>query len=926
MIILLLFLFPIITFTQSHDLLPSNIYNISYQTNFLLKNNSSNHPIINDSKLQKLLSFFQKKRYNIFLKESAQFIKKNPLNSFSNELSWLRGHALLQEDNDNEAQQQLLLLTNLSNIEIKHRALLDLTQIALNKTNYPSALTYLDSIYNSPLGSPYKEIAHTKQIHIYFLENSIIKAQKTLKSFENLYPNSSYLPDLRYLFALAEFLAGNMTTARTYANKFLSESNNLLMIRLLAELDIQEQQYPEALKQFIALTQTNNQFYNEALFKAALLQKHLKEYTNAFDSLTKISKYYKKSPFYDRALKELADINILLKNYDDALVYYLRESGYQDTRQAFALLKIAEINFLKTNTTTLRRVADRIQKKFPYSAYANESLYWVGRSYILDKEFKKSIAIFDSYLIREPQSPKKEEILIFLGYAYSNIDNQAKARTYFQTIINESSNDSLKRKALIGLGKSYYSNEPKRSLEYFDRVWKIWPTASESAQALYYSGATRYNLQINTQALKNFCQLNKDFPNSSFYEDSLLAIAKLEFKLENFQNIININNIPLTEKNKEQVSEFKELQARSFFRIGDYKKALPLFQESLKLTKNKDRQVDLFLAEGSTLRGLGQHREAVKNYERYLKATKKSEEINELTEILWTEIIYSYLEIPNISRAEKTALFVAKKFSNSVQLVDIFFKLADEFFSEKKYKDAAQYYQKIRSFPFIDTLTAADALLREAWSLDYSKDPSTQKSFELFLTNYPDHFGVPDIMNRLAELQEKTDPIKSKQLRTQIIAQYPTSPEAEEARLYFLDQINSSYSIDDFYQVLSKTTDLGLKAKYLYKLGIKMEEEGKIDEAIQIFKDIHSLRDSVHGADSLLRAGNALVEQKKYEEALKLYINIIAQYDEKYYPVSLNQIIQIYLYLEQYDNAERFKKRLIDQFPESQESKQWLKA
>ena len=305
------------------------------------------------------------------------------------------------------------------------------------------------------------------------------------------------------------------------------------------------------------------------------------------------------------------------------------------------MLKIAEIYFLTTNTLATRRTADRIQSSFPYSAYANESLYWVGRSYLLDKEFKKSIQIFDDYLIREPQSPKKDEIMIFLGHAYANIDNQAKARGYFQEIINNSPNEYLKRQALIALGRSYNINEPKRSLEYFDRVWKVWPTAKESDQALYYSGANRYNLRLNTQALDIFKQLVTNFPNSKFYQDAQLAIVKLEFKAENFNALLDINDIPLTVNNREIVSEFKELQARSFFRIGEFDQALSLFQESLKLTDNKNRKVELFLTEASTLRALNRHDEAVQKYEKYLNAIKNSGEINDLEEVLWAEIAFS---------------------------------------------------------------------------------------------------------------------------------------------------------------------------------------------------------------------------------------------------------------------------------------------
>ncbi len=921
--VLLIILFPIFTFAQSYDPSPLGLPPYKEDISYLLDN--ATVPPRQRVYLKKLFSLFEQKRYDVFLKESALLSKKQDIPSFSNTLTWLQGHALIQQDNIIEGKSQLLALTNSDNLDIRHRALLDLFQVELENKNYGEASSYLGLINNSPVDSPHKEIAHTKLIHLTFLLNDMNKAQKQLLEFEKLYPNSPYLPTLYYFFTLNEFSQGTAHKTREYAQKVLAKDNHLPIVRLLAELEIQEKNYAKSLEYFLTLASTHNTYSDEAIFKAALLQKHLQDYESAYKNLTKLTKYYKKSPYFDRASEELADINILLQNYDAALTYFLKESGYRDTRQAVALLKIAEINFLKTNAIATRRAANHIQKRFPYSSYANEALYWVGRSYVLDEEYEKSIDVFDDYLLREPTNPKRDEILIFLGHSYAKLDKQAQARSYFQTIVSDSKNNSLRRAALLGLGQSYSIDEGRRSLEYFDRVWKTWPDSPEADRALYYSGAMRYNLQMNKDSLKNFRQLTNDFTASPFYEDSQLAIAKLEFKLENFKNISNIDDIVLTKDNKELVSEFKELQARSFFRLGDYQKALPLFQESFKLTSNKQRQTDLFLAEASTLRALGDHAQALKNYERYINALKNTDGINELEDVLLAEIVYSYLEIEDVGKAEETALYIEKTFPKSTQIVAIFFRLADEYFSKEKYKNAALYYNKTRALSANPSISG-DALLREALSLDYSKDKDAEKTFEMFLKDYPNHFGTTDIMSRLSILQEKSNPSNSILLKNRIIDKYPDSPEAETSRLYFANQIGNNAPIEDFYSALSLTKDLRLKAKYLYKLGTKLESEGQIEESIQIFKDIHATRDPVHGADALFKAARSLALQKKYEESLGLYINIISQYDEKYYPPALDNIIQVYMAMDQLENAARFKKRLIEQFPNSKESKKWVNS
>ncbi|MGL4676875.1 MAG: tetratricopeptide repeat protein [Brevinema sp.] len=905
LIIIMLMLLPCLS--QSYDSALLQILDLDQENIF-----SNTHK----QQFNNIIQIFQQKRYNLFLKEINQF---QPLND---SLLLLKGIALMQENDLSQAETILKSLTTHQNLEIRHQALLYLYQSSLNQNNITSAKQILQIVHNSPIGSPYKEITHVKLLYLSLQQQEARQSQILSQSFEALYPNSIHISEIQYFTALNNISLGRIDKAKKYAESVLKTQTNIQIQRLMGEIFLQENNIPKALSYFLPIAEQYNPYQDEALYKSALLYKQQKNFQEAHHLLNILLNYHKNSSYAARATAELAYLNILLKNYDDALIYYLRESNGDDRQKANALLKITEIHFLKSNTTAVKRTTDRIQSLFPYSAFANESLYWLGRSYLLEKNYTNSIQNFDKYLTREPQSPKKDEILIFLGHSYANIGNHTKARNYFQQIINDSSNEQLKRQALIGLGKSYSTHEARRSLEYFDRIWKIWAGTPESIQALYYSAAIRYNLRMNNESLSLFKKLAQEFPESSFHPDTTLAIAKLEFKSENFNNIINKESF--TSDNPELLSEFKELQARSFFRIGQYEKALPLFKESSLLTKNQTRKTDLFLAEASTLRALGQHKEAVKNYEQYLKALEKTGEINNLQELLWSEIVFSYLEIQNMTKAEKTTAYIQSKFPQSTYLSDIYFRLADEYFAKEIYPKSSQYYYQAR-LSSTNELSKSEALLREGWSKYYAKDPQTQESFELFLRQYPKHIGIPDITLKLAELYSlKNDPRDRILLQT-LIQNYPDSHEAEKARIFFAQRLNIQNNINEFYEALATTQDKRLKAKYLYTLGLKFKEANNFNEAIQIFKDIHTLRDPIHGADALFLAGDLLFQQENYQDSLKVYINIIAQYQEEHYPKALDRIIQTYILLEEYNNAEKFKERLITQFPNSKETQRWLR-
>lgn len=910
LIILALFNSAII-FSQEYSFLSVpdiGLPSIDYSTN----NNFTNFNI--------LIQSFQQNRYSLFLKELKTFRLQQPNYYQSNELNLLEGIALFQEKQFNQSRDILKNLTNINNKEISHQALLYLFQIAEDKGE--NGRPYLQIIQKAPLNTPYKEIAHIKLIYLLLQNKEFQLANILAQSFEKLYPQSLYLDELQYFIALNNLHYGHIAKARIYANNVLSRRTNIKIQRLLGELALQENKVEEALSYYLPISQTYNQYQDEGLYKSALLYKKQEKYQESHRLLSQLLDYHQRSPYIERAFTEFANINIALKNYDDALLYYLQESRKTGKDKAYALLKITEINFLKSNTTAIQRTVKRIQDEFPYSSFANEAIYWIGRSYLLEKNYPESIKNLEEYLTREPESTKKDEIRIFLGHAYANIDNQPKARSYFQSIINESRNEKLKRQALLGLGRSYSLNESKRALEYFDRVWKVWKNAPESEKALYYSAAIRYNLRLNKEALGLFKDFTDKFPESRFLPEANLAIAKLEFKSENFTEIINMNQIPLTANNREQVSELKELQARSLFRIENYEDALKSFQDSSLLTTNSLRKTDLFLAEASTLRSLGRHKEAVENYEQYLKSSDETTYTNELTELLWAEIAFSYLEIQNTTKAEETLEHIKTSYPNSKYITDIYFKIADEYFSKEQYKKSAYYYAETR-YSTKDKNTQSEALLREAWSRSKFQDPQTTQIFELFLQQFPNHFGVPDIKLKLAKQLTKQKNTNNIALRHEIINKYPDSLEAEEVRNYFADQFNNKTSIEEYQLALSETKDKKLQAKYLYKLGKKFLNEENIEKALLTFQKIHNFKDPELGALALFEIGDILLQRKEYQKSLQTYVNIIAQYDEKFYPKSLDKIIQTYILLEDIENANKFKARLITQYPDSKESKKW---
>lgn len=865
------------------------------------------------------LAYFERGQYLFFLNELQLWKTRNPYR-YTNEISWLEGHALLQVDRIQEAKNILLSLTNSSNIEIQQRALYDLAGMHFRENKIPEALKYLQTIQNAPPSSVH-EAALVQMITILLQQKNYSKAQTEIIHFSNLYPSSAYINELYYLLAFRHLLDGNVKKAEEYSLAITRTKENILVQRLLAEIALQKKDYLKAIQYFQLLTTNNNRFQDEARYKLALIYKLQKDYHSAEQNLKILINYFPYSGYQERAKAELASVYTLLRKYNEALNYYRYESAYKGERKAKALLKITELYFLKGDTPAALRAARRVQKEFPYSSYANEALYWIGRAYMQDKRFQKSIDVFNSYLIREPVSPQKDEISIFLGHAYANINNKTEARRHFQNIVRDSTNNLLKQNALLGLGRSYsVDNQPGRALEYFDLIWKTWPDAEIGDQALYLSGVVRYNLRQNKEAVNNLSRLTNRYPDSAFRNEALLVLAKLQFKAENFDQVKDIANLTSVQ-DKEMLSEIKELLARSEFRLGNFESALTNFQDAAKLTRNSQRLTELLLAEASTFRNLGRHKAAVKLYEKYLNSLDEKKEISQLQDLFWSEIILSYIEAKEYNKAQEALNYFSANFPSSKYLGEIYFKLADERFTQRDYKKAAFLYRSVRE-KGNDKNLHSEALLREAWSLSFPDELSAESLFREFLAAYPNHAAVPEVLIKMAELQDiKGNNLAAQKFREELVDRFSSSLEAEKARIFLAARFDRNDSEEIYRKAIAQYSDKKLKAKILQRLADKLESEKQDLKMLSILMEIHELRDADLGADAALKAAKLYLIMGDGKKSLPIFVSIVTDYDQKYIPDALLGIIESYLLMNDFASAQKIAIRIFEQYPNSRQAR-----
>jgi tol-pal system protein YbgF len=71
---------------------------------------------------------------------------------------------------------------------------------------------------------------------------------------------------------------------------------------------------------------------------------------------------------------------------------------------------------------------------YPASEYSDNTQYWLGEAYKINREYDKARRAFNKVLDLYPTSPKVPDALLKLGYIELELQNPAKARDYLTRI------------------------------------------------------------------------------------------------------------------------------------------------------------------------------------------------------------------------------------------------------------------------------------------------------------------------------------------------------------------------------------------------------------------------------------------------------------------------------------------------------------
>lgn len=692
---------------------------------------------------------------------------------------------------------------------------------------------------------------------------------------------ASEASDLKFIDNL--YRERNFSQAMTSSERFLTiypNSRNKNNVReKLAKLYFLNKNYDKAIRQFKILDADTKYLSNDE-YKYYLARCY------ALTAQAKTALFYKNtiksSSLKEKTEFELANDLLTTKDNKNASIIFSNIVNKRNKYYSEALFSLGIAYFNDGNYAKAYQVLTMTNQNNDMTRYMRAaSLYKLNR---VDEAAK----FFENILANEEKTNYDDKAILNLIEIYSNARNKEKVNYY----INLIEGTDLHKKAMLMLGDYFASNQD------YDKALKQYAKSDDSSnpKLIYNSAYSLYKLGKYREALEKFESLR----DSNYYNQAIYYIFAIEYKLKNYQKIIDnkdiMKRVVLTQTDNDNINT---IIANSAYQLGNYKlskdyygrlfaintKAENLFRVILldsqmldiadlenrfrqyrnKFPNDKQYKKDIYLYTAEAYYKTGNAERAIEIYKEYLDEDNNFEILSALLLTLMEEKRYDEMEFYLANVQDETKLQYLKGISAM---------------GLGKHDEAENFFQQAK-----DNLHG---------TMNYKLEINRLRNFFL-AAKYESAIRVGEAAIQNTKIQENT--VIYQEILDKIALSYFRLENYEKAREYYRKISNiagydlySKYQIADSYYneknyALAKEKFLELKNsypesfygeqahyRYIAILGFEKNKEAYEEEKNKFLsKYSNSKFSSSLESDNLLKKDPVIPEDEKlFKEAKKL--------------------------------------------------------
>ncbi|MBC7946656.1 MAG: tetratricopeptide repeat protein [Chitinophagaceae bacterium] len=663
-------------------------------------------------------------------------------------------------------------------------------------------------------------------------------------------------------------------------------------------------------------------------------------------------------------------------NYTDANYYYgflsFRDRQYTEALESFKIVEnekeyatvvpyyIAQIYYIQGKKDDALAYAENKIKTGQSQYYDLELKQMIGHAYFERKEYAKALPYLEDYVNRSTKV--RREDLYELSYSYYKANNLSKAIEGFKQLSGKE--DSLSQSAMYLLGDAYLRTNQKSNAR--NAFLFCAANSSDKLQqeiSRYQYAKLSYELGYQDEALNSLKSFLTDYPTSKYNEEAKDLLVGVLTNTNNYREALELLDEMASPSANAKRLYPRILYGRATELINDGRlaEAETLIDKALKDPNNSSVLGLLSFWKGELAYRNNRLDDAIKYYNAYVSAgSPLSGEAN--ANNARYNLGYSYLRKENYAAALSFFEPLARNPAlNSDELTqDAYIRTADTYFMERNYTKAKSMYDNVVKFswPAEDYATFQNAMISGIKSTKdkisllntmIRKFPTsslvTDANMEIANTYMSDEKfaeALPYLNNVIKgsgnaslkpqsylklgisyyNLKNNTEALK--QYRT-LLAQYPNSPEAEDA----LENVKTIYIEDGgpdeyaaFMRQAGRPISISTEDSLTYSAAQAQFENGNTNAALGAFNSyLQKFPDGVYAIDASFYKGEIYAGKKDWNNALIGYEDVAANAPNKFAEKAILAAARINFFeLKNYAKAETYYTQL-NQITSSQEDK-----
>lgn len=639
---------------------------------------------------------------------------------------------------------------------------------------------------------------------------------------------------------------------------------------------------------------------------------------------------------YTVAIEELKKALTIKSDYPSAR-YLLAESYFQQKEY-----KLAQVEY------------DRVVTDSAINEYTDDALWGSGWCYYLLEEYEEAARRFSKLLNDFPDSDLALQVRHKLGKSYFRGNNYPETIKVYQEFLEkypEYQGEEIEEVYYL-LGQAYFrSGKYAEAEEIFKNILSLFPGFELTSEVKYYNGLSLFKQNKYEEAIVQL----KDLISEAEIEDrkkeeAQYLLARCWLNLQEYSKAIdNLESLKRFEVEGSLLEKVSFDLGLAYSRQGDKEKAILEFQEFIEKYPQSELIKSAHFELGKDLYDLKKYKLALLELMKtstdealYLRGKASKELEDQEGEITAFEELReryprsnfseeAYFVLGNNYYNQKRYKEAIEEFDKILQFFPQSFLLSESnywmgwsYFKLTNYKKASEYFNKVEEDKEnINLGQRAKFMVAESWYniKDYQK---AREAYKKFIEMYPEGDFSVNAQYAIAwtYLENKEYETSVEEFK-KLINIYPDSKFTEEARFrvgknYFLSG-NKDMAKTELEKFINLYTGSSFRAEAMYLLSqIYLQEEDWMDNIINLERFVREYPDSQYLSEALYGLGLSYYKKDEYEKAIKVGEKYLKNYSSLEYGDDILYIKAIcWEKLENREKAILDYQNLISKYPQS---------